>query len=128
MYIHVGIHFFCKMVNVKYWKTKIRDYLASLKQPLVWLYGAFYWYDKEKLFFWNDNLVYSLYNGGNVYESLVEIFGDLLSEEYKSCLKKIPNPDFNRGNGFEGEDNQLLADSREWQLNEGNPFPKMEWL
>ena len=124
----IGIHFFCKMVNVKYWKTKFRDYLASLKHPLVWLYGAFYWYDKEKLFFWNDNLVYSLYNGGNVYESLVEIFGDLLSEEYKSCLKKIPNPDFNRGNGFEGEDNQLLIDSRKWQLDEGYPFPKMEWL
>ena len=124
----IGMHFFCRMVDVKYWKTKFRDYLASLEQPLIWLYGAFYWYDKEKLFFWNDNLVYEVYNGGNVYESLVEIFGDLLSEEYKTCLKKIPNPDFNRGNGFEGEENQLLIDSRKWQLNEGYPFPKMEWL
>ena len=121
-------HFYCRMANVRYWETKFHEYLKGLDCPLVWLYGAFYWYEKEQIFFWNDNVINYIYNYDNIVSGIESLLGNILPSNYKDCLKKMPDPIHYRGNGFEGEGNQLLADVREWQLKEQNPFPKLDWL
>ena len=120
-------HYYCRWANIKYWTDRFHTYLEKLDNPLIWIYGVFYWFKEEQKFHWNDNVVYYLYNGMDPYKSIESVFGDLLPENIKKDLEKIPSPDVNRGYGFDGKDNQLLMDVKKWQELGENPFPEPEW-
>lgn len=124
----INIHAFCKIANVRYWKEQLHNYLQNQENPLIWLYGTFYWFKDQQKFYWNDNVVYALYDSIDPNREIESIFGDLLPDNYKNDLKKIPSPEENRGYGFDGTDIQLLTDVKEWQEKGHHPFPKPEWI
>ena len=124
----LSLHTYCSIANPKYWKNKFHDYLKHMKEPLVWLFGAFYWHKGTQLYYWNPNIVDALYDRFHTDESIVYVFENILPDIYRNDLKDIPTLDYNHDAGFDGKGNQLLQDVKEWQEKGLNPFPIPDWM
>lgn len=120
------LHGYIKCANIKYWLETISRYIRESDYPMEWLYGALYWDEHNKKYYWNPFLCTYIYNEIEVVDSIGRIFRELLPDDYRTTLKQLPSPFENRGNGFPDNESRLFNDIKQWQLEGNNHFPAPE--
>ena len=120
------LHVYLKRANIKYWIEIISRCIRESDYPMEWLYGALYWDEHNKKYYWNPFLCKCIYGEMELADSIGLIFGELLPDDYRTTLKQLPSPFENRGYGIPDNESRLFNDIKQWQLEGNNHFPAPE--
>lgn len=110
-----------RLCDTPKWYSFFQNHITEFKDGNTWLYGLFY--PVESGVIWNHFVVENLVGSGiGTIDSMIKLFDKYLSEEYKTCLKTIPEPDGLYSSIFKIESNKLLLDAIAWHKSGANPF------
>ena len=118
-----------RLSNSSNWISNFQQHLELSKDINVWIFGLFCLADSGLC--WNYFVLESIVHSGiGSIESIERLFGEHLNDEYKACLKAVPEPDglHMRNTTIRIDDNKLLIDAEKWLKSGRNPFPEPEWI
>lgn len=110
-----------RLSNSSNWISNFQQHLELSKDINVWIFGLFCLADSGLC--WNYFVLESLAHSGiGSIESIERLFGEHLNDEYKACLKSVPEPDGLNNTTISIDDNKLLLDAEKWLRSGKNPF------